>query len=467
MSSIPSRRWLGGSRQLAFALLSWGFLSAAPHAPTHAAEPSPNSAATLLPHPEDARWWLSGQANEIFQWHPRFRAKYSGANSLRAGSEHALSQLYTVYAALQITDSTEIVVDGESAGGGGLSDALGVAGFPNLDVVRNPTLGATPYLARAWIRQVIPFSEGTVSVERVPHATLPRIPERRVEVYAGKLGMVDFFDLNPVGGDSHLQFMNWAIDNNAAYDYAADTRGYTYGAIVEYVDPGFAIRFGEGLMPKVANGIDLDADVGRARAETLEIELHPSIVAGRSGAVRLLSYVNHADMGSYGAAIQAFLAGRDTMPTIEKHRRQGRVKFGFGLNLEQEVTETVRTFARAGWNEGRHESFAYTEVNSAGSVGADLRGALWKREEDKVGLAFAINGISSLHRRYLALGGQGFLLGDGRLTYGTERIFETYYTLALGHGIFPAVDVQYIQNPGYNRDRGPVVVPGVRLHVDF
>jgi carbohydrate-selective porin OprB len=216
-------------------------------------------------------------------------------------------------------------------------------------------------------------------------------------------------------------------------------------------------------MPKAANGINLDLRLDRARGQNLEAEVRPT-VGGRQGVVRLLAYRNVADMGSYREAIDAFLAGRDPVPDIARHRRQGRTKTGYGLNFEQEASGSVRVFGRWGVNDGHTESFAYTEVDGTLELGADLR---LRNERHKLGLALVDNRLSNLHRTYLALGGLGFLLGDGRLGYAHEHIVETYYNYRLWRGVNVAADLQYIRNPGYNRDRGPVWVPATRLHVDF
>jgi carbohydrate-selective porin OprB len=372
-----------------------------------------------------------------------------------------------LYTGFQAGHTTELLMDVESAGGQGLSSALGLAGFTNLDVVRNPTLGSKPYLARLMIHQTIRLSEEIDHSERSFLSLATEQAERRLEFRVGKMSIADFFDVNEVGSDSHLQFMNWTVDNNGAYDYAADTRGYTFGGVVEYHSRNWSTRFGEALMPKVANGLNLDWNLRRARAENIEVELRPPLVRNRATRIRLLSYVNHANMGSYREAIDSFLAGRDPQPDIEAHRRQGRVKYGFGFNAEQELPGGVRAFARTGWNEGHNESFAYTEVNGTVAGGADICGKPWKRANDKFGVAFVANSISADHRRYLQLGGKGFLLGDGNLTYGREKILETYYTVRIRQGISLSFNLQHISNPGYNRDRGPILVPGVRLHLDL
>jgi len=272
--------------------------------------------------------------------------------------------------------------------------------------------------------------------------------------------------VNGVGSDSQHQFLNWGIVNNGAYDYAADTRGYTFGALIEYYDHDWVLRFGEMLMPRIANGLQLDWDPTRSRSENVEAEYHHNLLPDREGVIRTLFYANHADMGSYHEAIQAFQSGIDATPDITLHRHEGTLKYGFGLNLEQELTEECRAFTRVGWNNGQSESFAYTEIDRTVAVGADLKGDQWGREHDKIGLAYVVNGLSQAHRQYLAAGGLGFVLGDGALNYGTERILEGYYRVHLWRGVAVSPDFQWITNPGYNQDRGPVYVFGLRLHLE-
>ena len=412
------------------------------------------------------RLWVSVQGNFIRQQYPPFDAKYSGPNSFLPAGGHATSRVETLYTGFQISKSLEILTDIESAGGAGLSSTLGIAGFPNVDVVRNPTLGAAPYVARVMLHYTIPLSSETTEATRNPLSLASTVPVRRLELRVGKMSTVDFFDLNSVGSDSHLQFMNWAIVNNGAYDYAADTRGYTYGLVAEFFAKSWAARYGELLMPTVANGIQLDWDISRARGENFEFEYHPAFLRNRASVVRALGFVNHADMGSYREAIDGYLSGKDPVPDVTLYRKQGRVKYGFGLNAEQELTSLWRAFGRLGWNDGATESFAYTEIDRAAEIGSDFRGKPWRRPQDKVGAAFVADGISGDHRRYLALGGLGFILGDGALNYGLEEIFETYYTAHVWRGISIAIDYQRVTNPGYNRNRGPASVLGFRLHVE-
>jgi high affinity Mn2+ porin len=422
---------------------------------------------TMLGHLKSDRIWISGQVNIISQWHPAFHSPYQGPNSLPPEAQDASSRVLTLFTGLRVSSTTEFLCGIQETGGHGLGEALGIAGFTNLDVVRNPQLGKAPYLARLMWHQIIPLGKAKPA-EPNPYSLFRELPERRLEFRLGKFSMPDFFDLNTYGTDSNFQFMNWAMDNNAAYDYAADTRGFTVGAVVEYHQGNWAVRFAETLMPKVANGVQLDADLRRARAEQLEWELHLGALRRRPGTVRLLGYVNHGNMGSYREAVDRFRAGVTRQrPDITAHPVQTTVKYGFGVNFEQALNGWASVFGRWGWNEGRHESFAYTEVDQTAEIGLGGSGARWGRRYDRLGVAFTSNGISQDHQEYLKLGGLGFLLGDGTLRYGREEIVETFYTAQLWRGIFPAFGVQYIAHPGYNRDRGPVVVPSLRLHVEF
>jgi hypothetical protein len=453
--------------------------------------PRAGSDITFIDHDKQDPYWLGAEINFISQYHPSFHADYSAGpdpdhpergHSLSPDAEHATSGLATVFLAYRPFRTTELILDPEIALGSGFSGATGVAGFPNLDVVRNPTLGHAPYIARAQIHQMIPLAgPWEPDEDHGPISSAILVPRHRLELRFGKMSTADLFDINPVASDSHMQFMNWTVDNNGAFDYAADTRGYTYGLTVEYEGPYLEVRLGEMLMPKVANGLDLETDITKSRGENLEIEIKYRHDKSSAGTLRVLGYINHANMGNYDAAIaQAIGSGEQpditctrpvrpdyctAPPTIDSGSR--RTKKGFGLNWYQELGPYVRAFARIGWNDGHNESFAYTEVDNTFSVGGDLRGNLWRRSNDKVGLAFVSNGISSEHAEYLRLGGHGFLLGDGGLDYARETITELYYNAQLWKGIFWAEDIQLIQNPGYNAARGPVWVFSFRAHFEF
>jgi hypothetical protein len=448
-----------------------GRAAIAPEAPTPADETAP----TMFPHP-GSRFLVAGQANIIFQAHGPFHSPYEGVNSLLSRGEYKASLLGTLFLGAQLRQDakthTDAIFDLEATGGRGISEALGLAGFTNLDVVRNPNLGSTPYMARVQLHQTIGLSSNLVEASRTQFSLATEVPERRFEFHVGKMSLPDYLDINTIGTDSHLQFMNWTVDNNGAWDYAADTRGYTFAVVTEYDDKAWSARYALALMPTVANGIDLDWNLRRASGQNWEFELRKPLLgsllpADRKGVVRVLSYVNHAHMGLYRDANKAFLLGEDPKPEITKHETFGAVKYGFGLNAEQELTSNLRAFARFGWNEGQHESFAYTEVDQTVEFGGDYSGRAWSRPYDKLGVAFVSNAIKKDHQDYLKLGGLGFLLGDGKLNYAREDILEGYYNLHTWRGVYYALDLQYINHPGYNQDRGPVLVETVRMHVEF
>jgi len=440
-----------------------------PERATAAADSAPadDPVPAMFAHPETDRFWISGQANWISQWHPEFRSPYQGPRSLSPQAQDATSRVLTLFLGVRLTNSAELLCDVQETGGHGIGEAVGLGGVTNLDIVRNPDLSKAPYIARLMWHQIIPFGHKKIETPRSPFSLFSSVPERRLEIRFGKFGIADFFDANTYGTDTTFQFMNWTVDNNGAYDYAADTRGFTIAALIEYHDRRWVLRFAEALMPKVANGIHLDADMARARAENVELELHGTVLRHQEAIIRFLSFVNHANMGSYREAVDQFLAGNTPNPEITAHPLQTTIKYGFGVNFEQPFNDWMGIFGRWGWNEGRHESFAYTEVDQTAEIGIGGHGKPWHRKFDRAGLVFVSNGISRDHQEYLALGGSGFLLGDGRLNYGRENIVETYYTAHLWRGIYPAFGLQHINNPGYNRDRGPVLVPTLRLHVEF
>jgi len=461
-----------------FVLVLWAAATLGLALPSQAQQPDAPSAAspadqsdggpeTMLPHFKDTRFWISGQANFIFQTHPPFPAAYSGVHSLSPNYEKATSRVMTLYTGVRLNDSTELLVDIEEAGGAALSSGFGLAGNTDLDIVRNPLLSKEPYLGRGMVHKVFALSKDKVENQRSWLSLFDELPRRRLEIRFGKFSMPDFFDVNSVGADTHLQFINWTTDNNGAYDYAADTRGYTVGAAADFEDRNWGFRFAEALMPKVANGIDLVWKPWQAHAENFEYELRHGLIPKKSGVVRLLAYTNYANMGIYRDAVANFEAGLTPVPEITDHPWHITRKYGFGINIEQNLLPNLTAFARFGWDNGKTESFAYTEVDQTFAEGLGANGAWWYRKQDRAGIAFVSNAICKDHQTYLADGGLGFLLGDGKLNYGRENILETYYTVHVWRGIYLAPGLQHIVDPGYNRDRGPVLVPLFRAHIEF
>jgi high affinity Mn2+ porin len=365
-------------------------------------------------------------------------------------------------------------VDVERFVGAGVSNATGVAGLTNGDVVREGAAGLKKefYIARDFLRFMWPLGDGVSAVERGKDQIAGGEASTRLEFKAGRMAVNDDFDTNRYAGDPRSEFLNWSLWANTAWDYAANTRGYTDGIVLGYISPSWSLKYGIYKMPIMANGQQLETSLTRASGQNLQLTLS-DLPTGTI--VRLLAYLNTANMGLYRQALE-IAAADDTVPNIVADDRPGRRKHGFGLNLEQPLADDGETgvFLRWGWNDGNEENFAFTEVDNVLSVGAQLDGTHWTRPDDRLGFAVAKEGLDAPQQQYLAAGGLGFLIGDGHLNYGHEQILEAYYRF---EHIWPerpgpirwqlSPDFQYIQNPGYNRDRGPVRFWGIRLHVEY
>lgn len=425
---------------------------------------------TVFPHPKDAPWLINGYTNIIFQAHAKFHSPYEGPHSFAAAAESAtsiLDSLHTGYAwHFNSRYETDFLVDLQSLGGGGLSDGLGLAGAPNLDVSRSSS-GPAPFLSRGEIFQTIGLTNKMVPSQRGSLNLATKVPARRIEIRVGKMALSDQFDVNSVGSDPNTQFENWTVDNNGAWDFAADGRGYTVGGLIGYDSPKWDFRYGIFAMPIAPNSQTLDWAFSRANGQNFEFDLFKSLIPGKKGAERILAYMNTGDMGNYSEAVKDYQKGLTPRPELSYTAKQGAVKYGFGWNEQQQVTKHLALCTRFGWSPGKYESFNFTEVEQTVEVCGDYTGGQWGRPNDKVGFAFVSNAIKRPHQRYLADGGIGFLLGDGKLNYGRENIEESYYNFYAGRGVSLAFDVQHIADPGYNRARGPVWIEGFRTHISF
>jgi high affinity Mn2+ porin len=410
---------------------------------------------------------VGGQVTVVWQHLPDFRSPYEGPHSLRPGPEDAVSHSYTLYTGIRLLPWLDAYVDPEMIRGNGISDGLGLAGYTNGEVIRNPAAGTDPYLARAFLRATVPL--GSESEETKPDALHVggSSPTRRLVFTGGVLSAADVFDTNRYANSTRLQFLNWSFINDTAWDFAADTRGYTRGVAIEWINPTWTVRVGAFQMPTVANGLNLDPDLLDAHGDQAEVEVRPTLVVGRPLVVRLMGYQNHADMGDYRRAL-AIAATTGTTPDITRTREPGTRKYGVTLNVEQPLTEDGNTglFGRFGWNDGRTETFAYTEADWTATAGVQIGGTPWRRPDDHVGIAIGANGLSDAHADYLAAGGLGFELGDGRLAYRPETIVEAYYLLQVVRWVGLTVDYQFIADPGHNEARGPVSVVSLRLHAE-
>jgi high affinity Mn2+ porin len=415
------------------------------------------------PAPAESRFDAHFQLTTVTQAHPSFPAAYSGKNSLSPDSEHETTVTSTLYLGSRLWTGAEVYVNPELSGGSGLSHAFGIAGFPNGEAFRVGSPEPHISLARVFLRQTIAASAEMEPVEEEANQLGGRRPVRRWTLTVGKFGITDIFDDNTYSHDPRTQFLNWADWTPGAWDYPADTRGYTWGAAVEYTDRDWAARFGAAAEPKVANGLEFDRGLRHAFSLMIELERRYEINA-REGRARLIFFDNRADMGNYREAIQD--AGASP-PDVTATRRPGRSKWGFVVNLEQSFADLAGLFFRGSWNDGRNEAWAYAEIERSMTTGVVRKRPLPQRPGDEAGLAFIVNGLSADHRAYLAAGGYGFMIGDGKLTYGLEEIAELYYKAALLKTVWLTGDYQFVENPAYNRDRGPAHIFTLRLHTEF
>ena len=346
----------------------------------------------------------------------------------------------------------------EVSAGTGLSKTRGVAGFPNGEIYRVDTSDPKFNLSRLYLNQDFGLGGESERLESDQNQLAQIKDSDRITVVAGKFSLNDFFDQNTYSHDPRTQFLNWALMDNGAWDYAADTRGYTVGAMLEYHRSKWAVRFGSVAVPKFANQIDLEYQISTARSDNLEFEYHYQF-RGHPGISRILAYENHAHMGNYRTTLNT--PGDNLDVTLS---RTNSVKYGFGFNAEQEFSADLGSFMRLGWNDGATETWAFTEIDRTLTAGAVLKGSAWRRNQDTVGIAAIINGLSKDHANYLEAGGYGFLVGDGKLNYGPEEILETYYSFQAWKQGWISADYQFVNHPGYNSDRGPVSIFSGRLH---
>ena len=416
-----------------------------------------------LPGEEEA-WQARFQTTFVWQGKGAFPALYSGVNSLSPVREGSHTWTATGMFGWRPWAGGELYLNPEIALGVPLSQLRGLGGFTNGEAAR--TSGATPtlYVARAFVRQTWGFGGDALHVASDQNQLAGTVAARRLVLTAGAMSVIDLFDDNTYSHDARTQFMNWSLITHGAFDFAADARGYTRGVALEWYDGDWAIRVGRFAMPTESNGTRLQHSLARSYGDQIEIERGWSL-GTEPGKARLLMFRNRAVMGSFQDALdRAALTG--TTPDLAQVRRD-QAKQGFGINLEQRFATSFGAFVRVSRNDGRNEAFAFTEIDRSVSIGLVADGGAWARPTDAFGIAGARNGLSDSHARYLAAGGLGFFLGDGRLNYRPEQVLETYYSMGIAARVWVSVNAQHITNPGYNADRGPAWVVGLRLHTNF
>jgi high affinity Mn2+ porin len=414
------------------------------------------------------RFSIHAQTTIINQFKPVFSAPYSGPNSLGTQKESKSSITSTLYMGARLWKGASVFLNPEIAGGSGLSGALGIAAATNGETFRIGNPAPQIYVARVFFRQVFALTNDKEPRESQyfhNHSDFNQIsneePRKYIAFNIGKVSIADYFDDNSFSHDPRTQFMSWALMDNGAWDYPANTRGYTPSIVLEYVSPKHELRYGFSLVPLTANGSVMNWDISKAGSHTLEYT-HQHKIKGRKGTFRLLGFFNTTNMGNYRQSI----ALNPSNPNITDTRKYGATKYGFGINAEQTITATLGCFMRASWNDGNYETWAFTEIDHSASAGLSLTGQRWKRNNDNIGWAYVVSGISAPHKDYLAAGGKGFILGDGHLNYALEHLTELYYSAELVKDhIFLTGTYQFLINPGYNMDRqGPVNVFSLRLH---
>lgn len=413
---------------------------------------------------EEQTWDAKFQATYIWQAKRSFGAAYSGPNSLSTQREKSYSFTATAFLGVRAWTGGEFYLNPEVVQGVPLSDLTGLGGFTNGEIQKTAGPSLTVYRARTYLRQTWGLGGERESVESDANQLAGSRDKRRLVLTIGNFAVTDVFDQNTYAHDPRTTFLNWALIAHGAYDFAADARGYSWGAALEYVYDDWALRAGRFEQPKESNGLPLDSRIFVHYGDQIELE-HAHKIAGQSGKVRLLGYRNVAVMGAYRDALEQ-AAQSGAPPDLTRVRRE-RAKYGFGINIEQAVSRSVGAFIRASWSDGQSETYAYTEIDRSFAGGVAIKGDIWDHANDMLGVALVRNGLSNAHRNYLASGGLGFFLGDGRLTYRPEDIIETYYALAVAPHTLATLDYQRIRSPGYNADRGPASFVALRLHIEF
>jgi high affinity Mn2+ porin len=422
-----------------------------------------------------ANWTIHAQITTVYQYHPAFHAAYSGINSLSNTANGALSLTSTIFVGRKLWKGAAICLNPELSGGQGFNGAHGVAGFTNGEIYRvgNPT--PTPFIARLFIQQIIALRKSGYDFQPTDDNQLAgKMPASRVVITVGKFCLADFFDGNNYDHDARSQFLNWSLMASGSWDFPADTRGYTSGFVVETIKPLWAFRFSAVMVPRQANALQMDWQLNKANSETAEFEKDWNY-KGHAGALRATAFISFTRAPKYKQVINAIQANdtaeanflMDVISGKTLWDTFGGIKYGFGLNMEQDLGYGIGVFARGNWSDGHSADWAFTQIDNNLQLGALMKGTVWKRPTDYFGLAFATNGLSRLQRQYLELGGTGFIIGDGALTYGREVILETFYNVQLAQFLFISPDYQFIVNPGYNTVRGPVHVVGLRVHLEF
>ncbi len=420
----------------------------------------------VLRKPEKSnKYSLHWQTTVIPQYHFKFNAPYSGQNSLQPIEPVMASFSVTAFLNFRIGSHAYIVFNPEAVGGKGLSQTMGIAGFPNGEVYRVGDPNPKPFIARLYLEKRFPLSSKMEKVDDDLNQIKETTNQEYLSLIIGKFSLTDFFDNSQISHDPRTQFMNWSLMGNGAWDYPANTRGYTIGVVIQAVYGNWAVRSAITTVPIEANGPELQFSFGKAMGLVWELERTHLFWKDTSHYCTLHAgtFLNYASMGNYTLSLQK--AGNGS-PDIADSREYGRKKWGFYASMDNHIGR-LHHFLKISWNDGNNETWAFTEIDRSLAIGIQWDGILGKRKTDKLAFAFVNNGLADPHKSYLQKGGYGFMIGDGKLEYASEQICELYYSIPISSKVFISPDYQYIINPAYNSDRGPVHIIALRLHASL
>ncbi len=435
---------------------------------TSAPEPGTKPDQAQKEHHFTENWNAHFQGTFIYQYKPGFHALYSGANSLSNTAENlTYSYSFTGFFGARLWQGGEFYINPEISSSIPPGGLLGLGSLSNGEDQKSGSVTPLLYLARAFLRQTWSLGGDKTFVESGQNQLAEDVTSRRLVLTVGKLAETDLYGPNRFSGSPRTQFLNYAFLSYGAFDYGSNARGYTVGAALEYFLDKWTFRLGRFALTTTSNGPTFDYRLFDHYSDAIEIER--SYVLGKQpGKLRLMGFRDRAVLASFQDALNLWRAnGEVGVPSIANVRNNKKDQYGFGIGLEQSLGRDVGLFAFGSWNDGRTENYNYTDIERSFATGLSIQGNGWGRPRDTLGLGYGLNGIGSSFRQYLAAGGLGTFIGDGKLNYHPENIFEGYYNLSVTKSTTLGFDLQYIINPAYNSDRGPVTFLGFRIHTEF
>ena len=412
-------------------------------------------------------WEIHTQTTYIQQGYPAFRSPYLGENSFTPWAQTRATWTTSAFLGLRLWDGGELYYNPELLQGFGLHNTTGAGGFPNGEAQKSNFPYPHYSTSRLFFRQIFGFGGGEETVESSYGQMAGKIDARSLMVQIGRFAVHDFFDTNSYAQDPRSDFLNWSVWAAGAFDYPADKLGLGYSAVAVFTDKNWALRVGYFLTGNVPNSNEFDMNWFNRGAYVGELDLRYTLFS-RTGKVRVGLWEDTYLAGSFSEALDLVAQNPNLDPNDAiVQARRGRTAFGYYINFEQPLTDYVGVFGRWSWNNGKIEISAFTDINNSLALGTVINGKAWGRPDDRIGIAGVTNGLSADERAFLAAGGLGILIGDGQLNYRRENILETYYAMRVMKGLTLTFDYQFMMNPAYNADRGPISIFSGRLHGEF